>query len=63
MIPFAAIVIGSSASLGIDNVSNALFSLGLSLVFSWGHFSTVWLVKDSQSVEILPDSVAISFIY
>jgi hypothetical protein len=31
--------------------------VSLSLIFRWGHFSTVWLVKDAQSVEILPDSM------
>ena len=62
MIPSAAIVIVSFASLGINDVS-PFFLLSLSPVFRWGHFSTVWLVKDAQSVEILPDSIAVLLIH
>ena len=61
MIPSAAIVIVSFASLGIDNVSS--FFIELIARFRWGHFSTVWLVKDAQSVQILPDSIAVLLIH
>ena len=40
-----------------------LLFLNLSLVFRWGHFSTVWLVKDAQSVDILPDSIVVLLVY
>ena len=38
------------------------FFLNLSLVFRWGHFSTVWLVKDSQSVEIFFQILLLSYL-
>ena len=40
--------------LGYTNILS-FYLLTYYSFFRWGHFSTVWLVKDSQSVDILSD--------